>query len=437
MELPKVTAVLFTGKRYKDGTHPILIRISNNRKHTYKKAGFSVTSDAWDSNTRRVYEKKPQISKKQMEYLTAEKAAALKTKYRDAIVLSNAKHINSVIDNLIASINTLNQKLQVNDESLSVKNIKSKLTPRSQTQNRNSFFTKGNSIEDRFRRSNSISTAKRYRMVLKKLNGYTKGRDLKFEDITVDFLAEYEVFLKSEGYMINTVHNHLKTIKAIFFAALKEGMVQPSQNPFFIFKLKMDTKTKKEKLSLEEIRAIEGLNLEVKSLIWDVRNCFLFSFYCAGIRISDVLQLKWANITKDGRLEYQMEKTRKQRSIPLTPRALNIIKAYTNKANKPSQYIFPFIPYDVDKKSLFNQISSKTALANKYLKKIAALAEIDKPITTHIARHSFSDIARKRKANLYDLSKLLGHSSLRVTEIYLATLDLDSQDETLKSIMDY
>ncbi len=74
---------------------------------------------------------------------------------------------------------------------------------------------------------------------------------------------------------------------------------------------------------------------------------------------------------------------------------------------------------------------------NKYLKKIAALAEIEKPLTTHIARHSFSDIARKKKASIYDISKLLGHSSIKVTEIYLASLDLDSQDETLKSIMDY
>jgi integrase/recombinase XerD len=437
MELPKVTAVLFSGKRYKDGTHPIFIRITHNRKHTYKKTGFSVPSEAWDPDTRRVYEKKPQVSKKHADYLTGEKLSALKNRYKDAIVLSNGRHINSVIDNLLSSINALNQRLQVSEESLSVDNIKAKLNPKGQTESTSSFFLKGNSIEDKFRRSNSISTAKRYKMVLKKLKTYTKGKDLKFEDITVEFLREYEVFLKSAGYKINTVHNHLKTIKATFFAALKEGMVQSSQNPFFVFKLKMDTKTKKEKLSLEEIQAIESLNLEADSLIWHVRNCFLFSFYCAGIRISDVLQLKWSNITKDGRLDYQMEKTGKHRSLPLTPKALHVIKSYSHKANKPNQYIFPFLPQSVEKKSLFNQISSKTALINKYLKKIATLAEIDKPITTHIARHSFSDIARKRKANIYDISKLLGHSSLKVTEIYLASLDLDSQDETLKSIMDY
>jgi integrase/recombinase XerD len=437
MELPKVKAVLFTGKLYKDGTHPILIRISNNRKHTYKKTGFSVATENWDTDNRKVYEKRPQITKKQEGYLNKEQLSVLKEKYKNAYVLSNAKHINSVIDNLIASINALNQKLQVNEESLSVKNIKAKLNPNYQSTHPSSFFVKGNSIEDKFRRSNSISTAKRYKMVLKKLKEYVKGKDLKFEDITVEFLQEYEVFLKSEEYMINTIHNHLKTIKAIYFAALKEGIVSPSQNPFFIFKLKMDTKVKKEKLSVDEIVAIEKLDLEMNSLIWHVRNSFLFSFYCAGIRISDVLQMKWANITKEGRLDYQMEKTGKQRSIQLAPKAVQIVNAYKHKSQKSNQYIFPFLPQDTDRQSLFNYISSKTALVNKYLKKIAILADIEKPLTTHIARHSFSDIARKKKASIYDISKLLGHSSIKVTEIYLASLDLDSQDETLKSIMDY
>ncbi len=343
MDLPSVKAVLFTGKLYSDGTHPILIRISNNRRHTYKKTGFSVVREAWDVDKRQVYEKRPAITKKQESYLNTEQLRVLKARYKNAIVLSNARHINSVIDNMLASINNLNQKLQLNDESLSVKNIKAKLSPQLQIANPSSFFSKGNSIEDKFRRSNSISTAKRYRMVIKKLKEYVKGKDLKFEDITVEFLQEYEVFLKAEEYMINTIHNHLKTIKAIFFAALKEGLVSPAQNPFFIFKLKMDTKVKKEKLSVDEIVAIEQLDLEPDSLMWHVKNCFLFSFYCAGIRISDVLQMKWVNITKEGRLDYQMEKTGKQRSIQLPPKAVDILNAYKAEIEQ-LKTVYPSIP---------------------------------------------------------------------------------------------
>ena len=55
---------------------------------------------------------------------------------------------------------------------------------------------------------------------------------------------------------------------------------------------------------------------------------------------------------------------------------------------------------------------------------------------THIARHSFANIARQKKANVYDISKALGHSSLRITESYLSKFDTQSQDETMKQIFD-
>ena len=80
---------------------------------------------------------------------------------------------------------------------------------------------------------------------------------------------------------------------------------------------------------------------------------------------------------------------------------------------------------------LHNQIGSKTALINKYLKQIAKKAEISKNITTHTARHSFADIARQKTDNIYNLSKTLGHSSLKVTEAYLSSFDDQAVDDTL------
>ena len=83
---------------------------------------------------------------------------------------------------------------------------------------------------------------------------------------------------------------------------------------------------------------------------------------------------------------------------------------------------------------LHNQISSKTALINKYLKQIAFKVEITKNTTTHTARHSFADIARQKTDNIYNLSKTLGHSSIKITEVYLASSDDAAVDDTLGSI---
>src|SRR5580658_9487441 len=116
MDLPKVKAILFTGKTYSNGTHPVMIRVTQNRKRIYKAAGFSIPPDAWDIENSRVYEKKPIITKRQEGQLKSDKLLEIRKRYKGAVVLSNAKHINSSIDDLINEINGISQKLKVNEE---------------------------------------------------------------------------------------------------------------------------------------------------------------------------------------------------------------------------------------------------------------------------------------------------------------------------------
>ena len=183
-----------------------------------------------------------------------------------------------------------------------------------------------------------------------------------------------------------------------------------------------------------EITLIEKLEFKDDSLIWHVRNAFLFSFYNAGIRISDILQIRWKNIIKN-RLVYQMHKTSRFLSIKLKEKPLAILEFY--KSDNQEDFIFPFLLHYVDysdKKFLFDQLGAKTALINKYLKEVARAAKIDKNISTHTARHSFADIARKKTDNIYNLSKTLGHSGLKITEAYLASFDEDAVDKTLDDV---
>jgi site-specific recombinase XerD len=83
---------------------------------------------------------------------------------------------------------------------------------------------------------------------------------------------------------------------------------------------------------------------------------------------------------------------------------------------------------------LYNQISSKNAIINKYLKEIAVFTGINKKLSFHIARHSFADIARTKTDNIYDLSKTLGHHSISVTQAYLADFDNDAVDDTIDKV---
>ena len=438
MSLPKIKAVLYTNKTYKDGTHPIMIRITQNRKTTYQSVGYSVAPQSWDEQARRVFEKKPTVNKGQEGQLKPETLAALKIKYREAIVLPNAKVINAAIDDKMALVGSVTQKLKVNDESLDAKHIKAKLKPSPVGDRAKSFLVFAEEYQNKFLKAGSVGTYRRYKSIIKKLKTFLGRKDLLFADITPSFLETYQTHLIGLNNKVNTIHNNLKSIKAIYYAAIAQELISAEKNPFFVFKLKADNSVRKEKLTIEEIIAIEKLHFPDDSLLKHCQRFFLFSFYCAGVRASDMLLMKWVNVKGNDRLEYQMEKTGKFKSISLVPKAMAILLEYRSNAESNS-FIFPFMKGTDEKniKAIFNKVSSSTALINKYLKTIADEAKIEKALSTHIARHSFSDIARKRKTSIYDISKMLNHSSIKITEAYLASLDVESQDEAIKNVLDF
>ena len=83
---------------------------------------------------------------------------------------------------------------------------------------------------------------------------------------------------------------------------------------------------------------------------------------------------------------------------------------------------------------MYQNVSAKNALINKYLKKIAEKAEIDKPLSMHISRHSFAHIAQESGAESSAIKNILGHSNLATTERYMGSFDTAKTDETLRNI---
>ena len=104
--------------------------------------------------------------------------------------------------------------------------------------------------------------------MLNKLQEYRKEKDLTFADVTVEFLSDYHSHLQSLGNKVNTIHKNLKSIRAIYYAAIAERIITAEHNPFFIYKLKADNNVKKEKLNVAEILSLEALEYEKDSLKW-------------------------------------------------------------------------------------------------------------------------------------------------------------------------
>ena len=176
----------------------------------------------------------------------------------------------------------------------------------------------------------------------------------------------------------------------------------------------------------------------------------MFSFYCAGIRAGDLLQLRWLNV-EGGRLNYQMGKNHKTRDLKLVAQAAAILDLYRTEASKPTDYIFPFmdnrktyaaaisqadrdtLPSDM-KQKLFEEISTKNALINKSLKRLAGKAGISKKVSMHISRHSFASVAAQKGIESNKVKSLLAHSRLQTTEGYMGNFSTDENDKALESV---
>lgn len=138
-----------------------------------------------------------------------------------------------------------------------------------------------------------------------------------------------------------------------------------------------------------------------------VKRAFLFSCFC-GLRYSDVVTLRWQNIrtASDGRLQVEIIQTKTQEPVylPLSDNAVGELPP----RGKPGDRLFA--------------LPTRTYLG-KVLKKWVAAAGIDKPVTFHVARHTYATLLLTFGADLYTVSKLLGHTDVKTTQIYAKVVD--------------
>lgn len=302
---------------------------------------------------------------------------------------------------------------------------------------------------------------RKYCGLINKLEAFRKKRrmaDITVADMTVELLTRLDNFLhkweneREPGKLLhpNTIEVQFNILRTLVHRAIEVGIMEASKDPFLVFKYK-GVKTVKEKLDDSEMERIINLELEEGSLIWHCKNYFLFSYYCAGIRAADLIQLRWGNVAGYGRLHYQMGKNHKERDLLLVEQAVEILRHYHCEDVKATDYIFPLLSNDAEyaeyvtqadkdrmkpelRHKMYQDVSSKNALINKYLKKIAEKAEIAKPLSMHISRHSFAHIAQEAGAESSAIKNILGHSNLATTERYMGSFDTSKTDETLRNV---
>lgn len=264
-------------------------------------------------------------------------------------------------------------------------------------------------------------TLKNYRSTERFLNEFlaTKKRsDISLTQLDNRFITEFSIFLQTRKpdkgqrkCRNNTVMKHMERLKKITRVALNNKWIKNC--PFKHFERKM-VKKDREALDANELEIVINLSLQKKGLSV-IRDMFLFSCY-AGLGYSEIIKLEEQHIIKDKNGDCWLEMTRQKTFhtteqkffVLLLPEALALIKKYKNH------------PSSIYKGTIFPYYSNQST--NRYLKEIAELAGIGKNVTFHVARHTFATtVTMENGVSIESVSAMLGHASIRTTQIYAKT----------------
>lgn len=379
----------------KDGTFPIIMRLGHNLRTTSIPLDISVLEKDWDVKNK-----------------------VVKKSYTG---LSTVTRLNNLIQKKKAEAMDIILKLHEKGELdvLSVTTLRDKIA---KAENKQSFFVYGASLVKDMIETGQIGNARTYKGVISVLKTFNKDRDLAFNEITYKFLTEFEKEHKKKGNQANGLAVYMRTIRAIYNKAIKEGLAEKENYPFTDYKIKT-VPTEKRALDAEFLKKLIDLHLEKDDLLFHARNYFVASYMMYGMNFTDMAHLKKTDLTH-GRIHYRRKKTSKLYDIKIGSALQIILDHYQSE----SKYIFPIIKRD----TAFLQekdIQWARKRYNKKLKDLAALCGIEQNLTSYVSRHSFATQAMLLQVPLNAISTMLGHSSLKTTEIYLKSLPSEILDD--------
>ena len=368
----------YTHKTYTDGTHPIVLQIIDGKSVT-KKVLNKCKKEEWDAKTCRVNKKHP-----------------------------NAALINAGISEKFSQA----ERAMLNgDEPLS----------------NNSTKTLSEMLEaEKSRLKNAVKIA-------------TYNHVLALENDLIAFYPSLNIPTKSinsawlnilVGKLMNipngdtTISKKIKILQKLI--KTNGGQLTESAAGF---KHKA-SKSVKQKLTREEFDRITNAQLAEGSLMEAARDLFILQVYLRGVRVGDLLQAYSANFKND-RFVYKSDKTGGNYDMKLIPEAIAIIDKYKDRYER----LFPFFvwqtnpkadKFENEKKRLKTK-ESATAVVNNLLKSISKIAEVEKNVSSHMARHTYAKLADAAIRNPMVTMDLLGHGSLNIHQKYLEDIRKDDE----------
>jgi site-specific recombinase XerD len=374
-------------KNFTEGLMPIYIRITVDGQRVEFTAGRECNPKIWNVEAGRAKGTKEEV-----------------------------KALNAYLDNLQAQINEAHYQQTASGLEITANDLKNRLLGKAgKTRTLLSVFRDHNQkIAALINQEYAPGTVERYEIACRHTENFIKWKykkaDIDIRNVDHNFVINFDFYLRSERKCANnSAVKYIKNFGKIIRICLASGWLE--KDPFLNYKAKVK-RVDRGFLSEEELRRIADKTLNDR--LNQVKDIFLFSCF-TGLAYADVSKLKRNEIVKELDGEMWINTTRRKTDtisrIPLLPVAMSIIAKYSDhpicvNTNK-------VLPVPTNQK------------VNEYLKEIAAICDIEKPLTFHIARHTFATtVTLSNGVPIESVSKMLGHTNIKTTQHYAKILDL-------------
>jgi site-specific recombinase XerD len=380
-------------KQNKKGKVLIYVRITVNGIRSEISTGIQVAPEMWNQDKAKVMAKSEE-----------------------------SKNINARLKAIDADIQKQYLLMENNDQLITSRELANRVSGKSVKKYTllQAFTIHNDELEQKIGVDCTRASFNKYRVTFNKVQSFIKYKynetDLWLEQINHNFVTSFDLYLKTQDKnQHNTASKHLTNLKKIIrMARANEWM---TNDPFGNFKITKKA-TNRQYLNAQELKALEEKNITIERLD-KVRDAFLFSCY-TGLSYSDLAKLTSKDITIDvdgkKKIVIYRQKTKSRSAIPLLPGALRIIEKYSNSI-------------EAEIKGTLLPINSNQKM-NAYLKEIAVICGIDKKLGFHSSRHTFaSTLMLENGVPIEVVRDMLGHSSVKTTEIYAKITDIKVSKE--------